>query len=950
MTVQAQAADGTIHEFPEGTDPSVVDRVMKAYATAPKQKPFGDDQDSSIPGAPGDPALRYKPSPPEPAMQHIGRALGEAFAGPYGPSPDVVHAFTQDVPVVSTLFRAGGTALDALGRPFTAGIRGGSAAAAEASKLVGNKEPEKLERDLNTLGDIGMLEMGQAPGVPRFTTNVGGALSSAAKTAAAAAKAPVAKGMNWFWDVDKFAKQNPETIALINKAEEQGARFPIGAWAPGAPYWSRLLQIAKGWNIDPVKEAAVPFYEKQAGKIMEQAGVPDAEGNGLTSATAAVDFKPAGEAVVDQATKSVADATSKLQTKIEAHETARAEAENAVKQGFETINKKMDAALSADQAQSGVLMREAAQQMRNLRLAVGKHFRQLYEAADQAADGETPNTDGLETWSKQLLDGLLPAVRDQFPREIKTLQNLSREEDEAPKMVPSGLVDDRGQPLMKAVEAAPKEPVTFGQLHELRSWVRHSIDWDDLAAGPGQGARKLLEKQIDQVLHDQEASPGLKAASKMLDEADAQYRQVIPRFRDTVVRQIVNSGSAAAPDNAAKLASMVITEGNTSRIGMVRDMVGPAIWNRVLAADLRSIVAQSMDETGQFSAQAFARKIMERNNAGMLAPAYGNEESAALVKQAQRVQQTYGKFDINALPGDTVTTLMQRAENAEKRAEQLAEQDAMGVFDRLSKHVDAVAKGMEAEGEKVIHSDLVNKLADLPAEKAAKKVLSEPDLFRAVVQRFGADSPAVVMLRGAWMRKFLQRPIDSTAKMADELGENTEEIQRILFPGSSLDDMITLTKQLKLMFPKGQDQTALGMAGQSMLQHPANASFFPHIVRKVLKIVPTGVARGVTSVTLNKISDVLTSPKLRRFITNGANGTNIQKDASRVAAFYVMSGAPPQLALAAGYEVLASQLHEPEPEPEPIPPRTTWRDRLKKTPGAGKGWRERFQQRLQNGE
>lgn len=32
--MQAQAADGTIHEFPDGTDIAVIDRVMKQYAAS----------------------------------------------------------------------------------------------------------------------------------------------------------------------------------------------------------------------------------------------------------------------------------------------------------------------------------------------------------------------------------------------------------------------------------------------------------------------------------------------------------------------------------------------------------------------------------------------------------------------------------------------------------------------------------------------------------------------------------------------------------------------------------------------------------------------------------------------------------------------------------------------------------------------------------------------------
>ena len=33
----------------------------------------------------------------------------------------------------------------------------------------------------------------------------------------------------------------------------------------------------------------------------------------------------------------------------------------------------------------------------------------------------------------------------------------------------------------------------------------------------------------------------------------------------------------------------------------------------------------------------------------------------------------------------------------------------------------------------------------------------------------------------------MQRPIEATAKMAEEFGESTDEIQRILYPGTKFD-------------------------------------------------------------------------------------------------------------------------------------------------------------------
>ena len=125
---------------------------------------------------------------------------------------------------------------------------------------------------------------------------------------------------------------------------------------------------------------------------------------------------------------------------------------------------------------------------------------------------------------------------------------------------------------------------------------------------------------------------------------------------------------------------------------------------------------------GQFDPQAFAKKIMERNNLGMLAPTYGEAETATLVRQAQRVQQTYAKNpDLNVLPGDTVTTLLARADNAIQRAESLAEQDPLGLLKQHVEQINARAKQMSATGKEQIKANPLNDLLDLPAEAAAKE-------------------------------------------------------------------------------------------------------------------------------------------------------------------------------------------------------------------------------------
>lgn len=61
MPIQTQTADGITHEFPDGTDRTVIDRAMKNYTT---QK------------MPAEPAVLPGPSQPQPAEGFIGRGVG----------------------------------------------------------------------------------------------------------------------------------------------------------------------------------------------------------------------------------------------------------------------------------------------------------------------------------------------------------------------------------------------------------------------------------------------------------------------------------------------------------------------------------------------------------------------------------------------------------------------------------------------------------------------------------------------------------------------------------------------------------------------------------------------------------------------------------------------------------------------------------------------------------
>jgi hypothetical protein len=48
VTIQAQSFDGAIHQFPDGTDPAVIDRVVKQYTLSGQQQSQGAKSPSTF--------------------------------------------------------------------------------------------------------------------------------------------------------------------------------------------------------------------------------------------------------------------------------------------------------------------------------------------------------------------------------------------------------------------------------------------------------------------------------------------------------------------------------------------------------------------------------------------------------------------------------------------------------------------------------------------------------------------------------------------------------------------------------------------------------------------------------------------------------------------------------------------------------------------------------------
>lgn len=123
-----------------------------------------DVQGNPSPNVITPPEAKLPATPQSSAIGHIARAMGSAFAPPYGPSDEALKPFHLEsyTNPLGLVARDALTTLDVLGRPVAAAIKGASAGMGEFAKATGGNQQE-AERDTALLGDVAATILGQSP-------------------------------------------------------------------------------------------------------------------------------------------------------------------------------------------------------------------------------------------------------------------------------------------------------------------------------------------------------------------------------------------------------------------------------------------------------------------------------------------------------------------------------------------------------------------------------------------------------------------------------------------------------------------------------------------------------------------------------------------------------------------------------------------------------------------
>jgi len=725
-----------------------------------------------------------------------------------------------------------------------------------------------------------------------FLGGLGAGIGGAGAGAAPAIKGTVEKALPKA--AASFLGADKEGLETAIRLRGEGVLVPPSGWAKEAPHIHNIVEVFDPafHTQRPLQQSATQHYEKEAGRILESKEIGGTRPASLSDPEVAVSTEKTGEALLGRSRQELAAADAKLRQVLEAKRTAvqagaqsntaymealrateresRAAADKVIAEGFKAIDTDIDRAMKAVKADqnSGDLWQQVGDKLRKIKVGISQRAAVRYQQADELAGGHLPDIGNLTDVASNVLAQMPEGFEGKYPTIVKQIRDLA------------GVVDEKTGGWVKE----PVQP-SFGELHNLRTVLRNNINYFDLTPDFREGAVKLMERTVNEVLHDQEAVPELQAAAHMLDETDKWYGKVIKPLTDKNIQAVVSGLESGMPADPKLLYDTLVKEGRTELTNKVKKLVGPNLWAGIKASDIKEMLDQSKTLTpGVIDGRRFARQVLDRYRTGMLTAVHG-EQAGRLLEQARNIEMLEGKLDIPTRPGDTILDVISRARAAADAVKAAAKQDPLAL---LNKEMKSVEREHAREAQRMAKLRQTDPLAFLykpttGATEAVDRILGSEDLILAAAAKFGDKSPEFNMLRQVWVQRILQ----GTLEPSQRLEKASEEVQRIMFPGVSLDAMRQLAKDMDfLMSSRGAHEgagTARSMAAMSKVEHPL--SQLPFQTGKLLNIATLGLGDPIARATLGgyykMIRTIFNNPAFMRWVEKGLKGDDRAREMVR---------------------------------------------------------------------
>lgn len=252
------------------------------------------------------------------------------------------------------------------------------------------------------------------------------------------------------------------------------------------------------------------------------------------------------------------------------------------------------------------------------------------------------------------------------------------------------------------------------------------------------------------------------------------------------------------------------------------------------------------------------------------------------MEQARNIEMLDGRLPISVQPGDTIAETVAKARTAADAVKAEAKADPLAVLKRETRGIQVEGAKEKARLKRERKSDPLGFLHNptVGATEAADTILGKEDLILAAAERFGTGSPEFEMLRQVYVQRILQ----GTLQPSRRLREISEEVQRIMFPGVSLEQMRVLAKDMDfLMATKSVRQAGKSIAATEHVEHPLGA--LPKWVSAPIKIGTLGLAEPIARTVLagyfKMVRNIFNSPALMRFVEKGLKGDDKAREMVR---------------------------------------------------------------------
>ena len=715
----------------------------------------------------------------------------------------------------------------------------GRSSAKTANKLLGT-DPQALETA------VPIAEAGETPGGPFGLSKAGTEVSPSAVFKSTPHLVNVSETLAQKFDSSKNFLEHAEDF-MDKRAKDILAHKDIGTIVQDSVVHPKAAVSTE--------EAGSLLKESARLRAVDQSAEADRQlAEALANRRAAVEAKHAPDIEAHRA---------RNESVIKTATQAKQAADNLVNEGFQAIEKQANDAIRVAQVghNAGDLWRTVAESFVGLRKSIGVRASKMYEDAETASGGLVPP--GIK-W--------IGASRAAVDRGTAGKLRVPAPVDRARNCATLPVCEDpkTGEWIKEPADA------TWVQLHNLRSQIRQDIKWNDLPSDIRNGTLKFLDGKINEVLHPVETGE-TAAVGRLPVSAEVKAEP----FRPSQVPD-PNAPPAyrvAIKDKGKKLFSATLSPwsgkyriNDIERVDPSAKGMGPAAYQKLAEFIRRQHNTELLSGVSGDTSPGAKAVQAKLQAAGLFDAESGPAGEARLRQQANYIQQLRGKMSIKPQPGDTANDIILRARAAAADAESLAKTDPLKAMHNEMRKVEAAVKRELAAGRKPDPLAFLNE-STVGANKAVDRILGDPDLIVAASRAFpgGEKSSEFQLLRQVWTQRFLSE----TLEPGERLAATSKEIQELMFPGITLDDMHMLAKEMKLLMSgatvRGGDNMGGSMMAQSAVENPAGRISGLGKLAGPAKLIPGGnfAMRAVLTSYYNTVRGLLTSPSTLRWLRKG---------------------------------------------------------------------------------